>query len=72
MEFKNLIGKTITDATVKRLANHDDKGFLELKFSDGTEAVIVSSYGDYTGLSEAEYPTCIGITEKYYDDLVDF
>lgn len=71
MEFKDLIGKTITAATVKKLAKHDDEGFLELKFSDGTEAVIVASYGGYTGSSEDEYPTYIGITDKYDCELVD-
>ena len=71
MEFRDLIGKTITAATVKKLAKHDDEGFLQLKFSDGTEAVIVASYGGYTGDSEDEYPTYIGITDKYDDELVD-
>lgn len=71
MEFKDLIGKTITAATVKKLAKHDDEGFLELRFSDGTEAVIVASYGGYTGSSEDEYPTCIEITDKYDGELVD-
>lgn len=71
MEFKDLIGKTITAATVKKLAKYDDQGFLELKFSDGTEAVIVASYGGYSGSSEDEYPTHIGITDKYDCELVD-
>ena len=71
MEFKDLIGKTITAATVKKLAKYDDEGFLELKFSDGTEAVIVASYGGYTGSSEDEYPTYIGITDRYDGELVD-
>jgi hypothetical protein len=35
------------------------------------EAVIVASYGGYTGSSEDEYPTYIGITDKYDGDLVD-
>ena len=71
MEFKDLIGKTITAAAVKKLAKYDDEGFLELKFSDGTEAVIVASYGGYTGSSEDEYPTYIGITDRYDGELVD-
>jgi hypothetical protein len=71
MEFKDLIGKTITAATVKKLAKYDDEGFLELKFSDGTEAVIIASYSGYTGLSEDEYPTRIIIQDNYNGELVD-
>ena len=70
-EFKDLIGKTIVDATVKKLAKHDDEGFLELKFSDGTEVLIVGTYGGYTGKSEDEYQTFIKIVEKDVYDLVD-
>jgi hypothetical protein len=33
--------------------------------------LIVASYGGYTGSSEDEYPTYIGITDKYDGDLVD-
>ena len=57
MEFKDLIGKTITNATQQKLSDHDDSGFLELQFSDGTTALIVAMYGGYTGNSEDEYPT---------------
>lgn len=71
MEFKDLIGKTIIDVTVKKLAKYDDEGFLELKFSDGTGAVIISSYSEYTGSSLDEYPTSIGITDNYDDELVE-
>lgn len=63
MEFKDLIGKTIIGATQKRLDRYDDEGYLELNFSDGTHAVIVASYGAYTGDSEDEYPTKIYIQE---------
>ncbi len=71
MNFKDLIGKTITAATVKKLAEHDDEGFLQLQFSDGTEALIVAFYGAYTGRSQDEYPTYIGIIDEYDGDLVD-
>jgi len=71
MEFKDLIGKTITAATVKKLVKHDDEGFLQLQFSDGTEAVIVASYGGYTGSSVDEYPTYIEIIDGYDCDLID-
>ena len=71
MEFKDLIGKTITVATVKKLAKYDDEGFLELKFSDGTEALIIGGYIGFTGKSEDEYPTYIEITDKYHSELVD-
>ena len=71
IDFKDLIGKTITAATLKKLAKYDDEGFLELKFSDGTEAMIVASYSGYTGSSKDEYPTFIEITDKYHNELID-
>lgn len=71
MKFKDLIGKTITEATVKQLAKSDDKGFLQLKFSDGSEAIIIACYESYTGNSEDEYPTCIYIKERINKELID-
>ena len=77
MKFNDLIGKTITEATQKKLSKHDDRGFLELKFSDGTKCVIIGGYANYTGESEDEYSTTICVVEDYYYDydnenLVDF
>jgi hypothetical protein len=71
MEFKDLIGKTITGAIVKKLAKYDDEGFLQLQFYDGTEALIIADYAGWTGKSKEEHPTTIEITDKYDGDLID-
>ncbi len=71
INFSFLIGKTITKASVKKLQKYDDEGFLQIAFSDGTEATIVASYGEYTGRSDGEYPTYVGITTAYSGELVD-
>ncbi len=71
MEYENLIGKTIVAVKQKKLIGHDDDGFLEMEFSDGTKATIVAYYGGYTGESEDEYPTGIFITERYDGKLED-
>lgn len=41
MKVKYLVGKKIVDANIKRLKGHGDENFLELKFSDGTKAIII-------------------------------
>jgi len=64
VRFHHLIGKTITNAVEKKLKGHDDRGFLELTFSDCTQVIIASSYGGYTGKSYDEYPTTIGCCYK--------
>ena len=62
MEFRDIEGKTIRSAThVKRPAT-DDEGWLLLEFTDGTQCVVFSWYGGFTGNSEDEYPTGIGIS----------
>ena len=63
MKLKDLIGKTITEAEIMKMPAYDDDGWLRLTFTDGTKAVIVASYGGYTGRSEDEYPTRIDITD---------
>ncbi len=68
MEFKDLIGKKITDAKIQRLSNHDDFGYLKLNFSDGSECVIMASYDFYTGNSLGEYPTAMSIVEKFTNE----
>ena len=55
----NLIGKTISAATIMKLPNFDDTCWLRLTFTDGTSTIIVASYGSYTGNSMDEYPACI-------------
>ena len=70
MEYKNLIGKTIENVSHKKLKGYDDEGYLEIKFTDGTIATVVSFYGGHTGKSEDEYPTCIYVTDQL-DNLED-
>jgi hypothetical protein len=50
----------------------DDAGFLELTFSDSTKAVIVSSYEDFTGFSQGEYPTRIAIVGCSFIDYIGY
>jgi hypothetical protein len=59
--FDELIGKTITAATVKKYEKYDDWGFLELQFTDGSNVIIEAGYGGYTGKSIDEYQTQIWI-----------
>ena len=61
MDFKDLVGKTITSSKQMRKVRCDDDGYLELTFSDGSAATIIASYGEYTGNSDGEYPTQISI-----------
>lgn len=62
-----LCGKTIVTAMISRLQpdsdgrEFDDEPYLFLSFSDGSEAVVTSSYGGYTGRSEDEYPAFISV-----------
>lgn len=59
ISFEHLVGKTIVSAKQKKLKDYDDKGFLELTFSDKTQVLIVSEYSSWTGDSDDEYPTDI-------------
>lgn len=70
MDFKDLIGKTITKATLMKRPDFDDKGWLKLEFSDKSDCIIVSTYGSYTAGSEDEYPSYILIIDKYENELV--
>jgi hypothetical protein len=73
MELKDLIGKTIVSAKRKKLVGYYDVGFLELQFSDNTQAVIVATYDcNWTGNSENEYPTRIFVNSKHNQELEDF
>lgn len=71
MKHEDLVGKTIVAVKQKKLVGYDDEGFLEMQFSDGTKATIVSIYFGYTGESKSEYPTGIFITERYDGELED-
>lgn len=69
-DVTRLIGKTIISAKKcgydKNEYNEgfDDVPFLELIFSDGSEASIEADYGEYTGNSLDEYPCQISIVFK--------
>lgn len=64
MKFNDLVGKTVASATQMKLIQYDDEGYLRLQFTDGTECMIIGGYLSYTGESEDEYPTAIGIVEN--------
>jgi len=59
----NITGKTIARVTEMQKQGYDDTGWLKLDFTDGTHCVIWAGYGCYTGESEDEYPTRIGISD---------
>jgi hypothetical protein len=72
MNFEYLIGKTIINAKQKKRKEYDDKGYLELTFSDGSKVVIVSSYNEsWTGNSYNEYQTDIELKTDIIDQLED-
>ena len=60
-EFSQLAGKTVKSARKQKLKRFDDEGFLRLDFTDGTHCTVVGAYGTYTGGSEDEYQTRIGL-----------
>jgi len=68
MKFSELIGKTITSAQQMQSVGYTDTGYLKLGFSDRTECVIYSSYGDFDFKSEGEYPSEIYIIDKYTEE----
>jgi hypothetical protein len=69
MNLNTLIGKTIKSATQMKHPTFDDDGWLLLKFTDGTECLITASYSGYTGESEDEYPTRIGVTDTTLESV---
>jgi hypothetical protein len=69
MDVKDLVGKTITSATLMKLEDYDDTAWLKLEFSDGSECCVVASYGGYTGESEDEYPARV-LLDEVRPDLV--
>ena len=60
----NIDGKTVAKVARMKKPEYDDSGWLKLEFTDGTFCVIVACYGDFTGDSEGEYPTTIGISDS--------
>lgn len=61
----DITGKTIAKVTRMEKPGYDDAGWLKLDFTDGSFCVIWAGYDDssYTGNSEGEYPTRIGIDD---------
>jgi len=70
MEIRDLVGKTITEATLLKFPELDDEAWLRLRFADGTECVLEGWYGGWTGNSCGEYPACIDIRQEPPADLV--
>ena len=73
MEINQIIGKTIKSIKQKQLKDYDDKGYLEIEFTDGCKVIIESIYYCYTGGSRGEYPTGIFIQsiEEFVEDNID-
>lgn len=72
MTLEGLKSKTIRSAQFMKHYKHDDEGYLCLFFTDGTKCLITAGYGGYTGESEDEYPTNIGISDREgcFEELV--
>jgi hypothetical protein len=63
MDLNFLKGKTIEKFVKFSHIEFDDKGYLGIVFTDATEILIVSTYGDWTGYSLGEYPTDIRVID---------
>jgi len=59
--WSDLVGKTISEVTQMKMEGWDDRGFVEVKFTDGQKCIIESCYGGYSGNSEDEYPVYLNI-----------
>ena len=71
-DFKSMIGKTILAVTQQKLIKYDDEGFLRIEFTDGTHITISGGYSKYTGGSEDEYQTTVGIVPEHREsDLIN-
>lgn len=64
MEIRDLVGKTITEATLLKFPELDDEAWLRLRLTDGTECVLEATYGGFTGNSYDEYPSFLIVREK--------
>ena len=63
--FNDMVGKTILSVKQMKLKDYDDAGFLRIIFTDNTHCVIFGGYDEiYTGDSNNEYPTLIGIARE--------
>lgn len=67
VEFTDLIGKTIVKVDLPIMHNkdtgeeYDDRPYLQLTMSDGTEFVLIAQYKEWTGKSIDEYRRVIAI-----------
>jgi len=64
MTLDGLKLKTIRSAIIMKRPDYDDVGYLCLYFTDGTKCLVTAGYGGYTGKSEDEYPTNIGVSDR--------
>ena len=64
MKIQDLVGKTITSATLMKYAGHSDEPAIRLTFSDGTACDIEGAHnGDYDPKAKDEYPNFIYVEE---------
>lgn len=66
MNWNDLVGKTIKELEVREHHRYDDTNHLDIKFTDGTKATIVATYGGYSGDSYGEYCKKIELHEYGY------
>jgi hypothetical protein len=71
MKTEEIEGKTIRAATIMMKPDFDDRAWLRLRFTDGTECFVIACYGGYTGGSEDEYPAFVVLAPKIDDELVE-
>ena len=67
-----MIGKTIESVKKYGGKGVDDENLIVMTFTDGTSIEIWASYGGYTGQSEDEYPSFIGIETEDKEDLANY
>jgi hypothetical protein len=65
-----LIGKTIAAVEFMRKPDYDDRAWMVISFTDGTQTCVVASYGGWTAKSEDEYPAFVGIMREMPAGLV--
>jgi hypothetical protein len=70
MKLSDLVGKTITEATLLKYPELDDEAWLRLRFTDGTECMLEATYGGYSGNSVDEYPAYLVIRQEPPRNLV--
>lgn len=65
--FDSLAGKTIATITQRTGPKFDDKGYLDITFTDGSSVCVIAGFDQYTGKSADEYPTNIWLADFGYE-----